>query len=83
MKLFHWFDCACKNSNHAMRVYTDPDHRDMITFEFHLNVSLPWYRRLIEATKFVFARRGTCTFDEYIMLKEEADKLKGIIDWMK
>lgn len=89
MKYFEFqelFICECHDTSHQFIISADP-----LTVEFpevyvsiHLNRDHNIFRRMWTAMKYVFGMRSTLgDFDEVIIKPEDADRLQGVVDYLK
>lgn len=89
MKYFEFqelFICECHDTSHQFIISADP-----LTVEFpevyvsiHLNRDHNIFRRMWTAMKYVFGMRSTLgDFDEVIIKPGDADRLQGIVDYLR
>lgn len=80
----HWFDCQCSSMEHSFRVtYNENDCE--IYIEMRLGTWLPWWRRILNAFRYVFSpgssRYGH--YDEVMLRGEDVGKLINILEKIK
>ena len=89
MKYFEFqelFICECHDTSHQFIISADP-----LTVEFpevyvsiHLNRDHNIFRRMWTAMKYIFGMRSTLgDFDEVIIKPEDADRLQGVVDYLR
>lgn len=54
-----YLECECSDTGCMGRIYRDNDPEwDTVSINVQLNPYLPWYRRVVEAFKYVFNMQG-------------------------
>ena len=77
--------CECSNAEHQLifRYFEDEDWKE-VYMTTHLSEYNNFWKRLKYAIKYVFGYKSKYgAFDEFILRKEDADKLQGIVDYLK
>lgn len=80
--------CECHSTEHQMVIYysegeTDESPYPMVHIHTHLNKK-PFWQRLKYGLRYIFGyqcRYGA--FDEFIINPNDADKLKGVVNYLK
>lgn len=77
--------CKCASDEHQIVFHWwDEDIGDVVYMEVLLNPEYRWWRRIIEAVKYIFGYRSKYgMFDEFILDKKDIPKLEKIIEYLK
>lgn len=73
-----YVDCVCNDFNHVVRLSLDLTNGDVF-IESRLNHCLPWYKRIVCATKYVL---GFSTNKHYMfsyLNKEQHDDIRDLL----
>lgn len=80
------FVCTCYNTEHQLVISRNPlDEKEgpMIFINIYLK-NMSWYKRLWYGIKYIFGYKCKYgAFDEFIMDSADADKLQGIVNYLK
>ena len=74
--------CACSSNEHqiSLESFEDEGVKDLY-LAFHLAQAKPWYRRIVNAVKYVFGYRCKYgDFDEFLFTVETAAVVKNYLD---
>lgn len=77
--------CECSNAEHQLifRYFEDDDLKE-VYMTTYLSEYNDFWNRLKYAIKYVFGFKSKYgAFDEFILRKEDADKLQSIVDYLK
>jgi hypothetical protein len=78
--LTHYFECQCSDYNHVFRFCHDLSDNSVM-LEVNINHYLPWYKRVLEAIRYVFKMdRVHGHFDVTIMRPEDMNNLALLVD---
>lgn len=77
--------CQCGNSEHQIIFkYWDDDLNDYVYMDVLINPEYRWWKRVIEAIKYIFGYRSKYgMFDEFVLDKKDIPKLERIIEYLK
>ena len=75
----HYFDCQCSDFGHTFRFMLDREDGD-VYLEVQLKDWEPWYKRVLNALKYVFRRKVAYGFYDTTMLRDEDyDRLRDML----
>ncbi len=78
--------CECTNAEHCVIIQAaewDNGDRDVF-LSIHLSPYLPWYKRIINAVRYIFGYRCSFgDFNEIILSKNHIVKLERVIEFLK
>lgn len=79
------FICQCKNTEHQMIFSYFPDDEDReVSISIYLRPESSIFQRIKNAVKYIFGHRSRFgDFDNFLLGKEDADKLQKVIDYLK
>lgn len=77
--------CQCSSMEHLITiVYWDDDEPKEVYVNIHLVNERNIFKRIVNAIKYVFGYKCKYgDFDEFILRKEDADKLQKVVDYLK
>lgn len=76
----YYFDCQCSSSEHTLRFNLDSTDGH-IYISTHLTHFLPWYKRVLQAVKYIFGYHSKYGHFDCTELKpNEYSKLKELLD---
>lgn len=77
--------CQCSSMEHLITiVYWDDDKPKEVYVNIHLAHESNIFKRIINAVKYIFGHKSKYgDFDEFILRKEDADKLQEVVNYLK
>lgn len=74
--------CACSSNEHQISLESDEwEGKKDLYLAIHLSQSQPWYKRIVQAIKYVFGYRCKYgNFDEFIFTTDTAFVVKDYLD---
>jgi len=76
-----WLDCDCHSPHHAIRIWhQSDDYYNDLVIEMQVNNYRSFWRRCIEAFKYVFNfKNKNCSYDAFNLHAKDVDSLMEIL----